>query len=241
MFVPAGTQGSPLRVIGTFNPFKNGAGSDAIAVNIKSVDGTVLKTISIPAKYFDIDPIGAQPKAELEVAGEDSETYDSVNGYSYTYSIGIKNPNNSGIIASVKASVPAGSDWTVFVSFDGYNVYPDAYAQEGYVIEGYGSATASITIVSPTSFGYDKIPAITYNVTLTDMDGLEIKDIKGASATGTLEHKTGSVSESSSSVSGADNTPKKISTAFYILLVLSVLVLLAFVYSANKRGVFSRK
>lgn len=52
---------------------------------------------------------------------------------------------------------------------------------------------------------------------------------------------SGSVTETGGNVEGADNSAKSVSTAFYILMVFAVLLLLLFVYSANKRGVFSRK
>lgn len=231
----------PMEVRGVYNPFKDGAGSENIAINIKSADGTVLETLVIPAEYFHDAPVGVDYKVELEVAGKESETYDSVNGYSYTYSISIDNPNTFGVKAAVSASVPEGSDWTVFVSFDGYNIFNGAITKDdAFVINGYESATVSITLMSPTSFGYDAVPNINYKVEVFTLDGTQIKT-EGAAASGELQHQSGSVSESSSTVDGADNSAKKISTAFYILLVLSVLVLLAFVYSANKRGVFSRK
>lgn len=168
---------APIRVVGTYNPFRDGDGSDAIAVNIKSVDGTVLKTIVIPAECFNDEPVGSTPKVELEVAGEESETYDSVNGYSYTYKIGIDNSdNNIAVKATVNASVisPNGGDWSVFVSFDGYNIYDleelDPEEKAYYVIPGYGKATVSITLMSSDKFAYSDVPSIHYVVTVTDME-----------------------------------------------------------------------
>lgn len=232
-----------ITVQGTYNIHKYGAGSEDIAVNVKSADGTVLKTLVIPAKYFTL-PTGPLTPIKVQVAGDDSEVYDSVNGYSYTYTISLENPNAFGVKVNVTGTLASvlGADrvWTMLVSFDGHEIAAyDGLSSYYYDVPGYGTVTASVTLVSSTDFGYDDIPKLNYKITAMDKDDNEIPVENGGS--GTLEHKAGSVTESSSSVENADNSAKKISTAFYILLIIAVLLLLVFVYSANKRGVFSRR
>ena len=96
------------------------------------------------------------------------------------------------------------------------------------------------------------VPKVKVDVTVTDVagnavslktDSSEITVSGNVASAAALEAQTADLSLDSGSVSdgGASNEGKKISTTFWALFILTVLVLLLIIWTGSKRGVFSRK
>ncbi|MCQ2078886.1 MAG: hypothetical protein MJZ38_02365 [archaeon] len=218
----AGGASGPIVVAGHYSELAVGAGSKIATISLIGSDGKAVVTKVIPAALYTGGASG-----DVTVAYADNEKVnDAVDGYSYKYAVAVKNTYAVAKSVSLVATT-ADAGWTVSIVDDsGYQINASSYE-----VAGLGTTTLYVMLVNDKADSSATVPAIHLTVS---GDVSDSKDLSAQSA---------SVSETSGSVSGghADNNEKGVSTGFWIVTVLTVLVLLLLIWGGMKRGVFSRR
>ncbi|MDD4222789.1 MAG: hypothetical protein PHF83_06640, partial [Candidatus Methanomethylophilus sp.] len=156
---------------------------------------------------------------------------DAVNDYEYMYAVTVRSEANNLMHAKVTVTgVPAG--WLFTVSdADGKLIDPTGE----FPVAGYADTTIYVKLINAD--GSDaEVPDIQIDV--------EVMHGSSSVATGSFDvTKQDAVLDSSASASG-DNvyqTGSQVQDAFWVLLVLSAVVIVMIIWLGSKRGVFRRR
>ncbi|MBE6527084.1 MAG: hypothetical protein E7Z63_04875 [Thermoplasmata archaeon] len=236
-YVANGSSAS-LTVAGVYNSRLHGAGDSLVGVSVQDTTGSELGTVSVPADAYP-EPSDAV-KVKLTKAAEGAGVADAVNGYSYRYALSIANDNAAAVKVTVDGALSAASDsWKVYIADADSNVVYEA--GEAFVLDGKTTSVYYLVVFSKADYTAADVPSVTYTVTAETMGGSAVT-IEGDASSGSMEHATVKVDQSGGSAAdgGASDEGKKLSTLFYGLVVVLVLLVLLFVWAASKRGVFSR-
>lgn len=218
-----------VEVSGHYNPAAVGAGSDDMSVTVSNITGSEVGKYVIPADaYTDTD----SKEVKVLSAGEDGASNDSSSGATYKYAVTIVNDSIAAKNVTVNATGVT-DGWKAFVTDStGYLIY-DLGGE--FTADGLATTTVYVMLVNtdgdPAEGEKDTVPSLTITVS---GDVSATKDVQPQKAD--LSMTSGSASNG-----GADAKEAQISNGFWVLAIISVLVLLALVYSGMKRGVFTRR
>lgn len=242
--VAAGSTAS-LDIAGHYNSRLIGAGNANLTVVVTTVDGTSVGSFLVPASAFAVNTDSG--KTTIDIAGgSDKASADAVNGYTYKYAITIVNPDSYLKLAKVTATIDA-ADWTVTIINSAGTLTYASGAQ--FEVNGFATTTIYVMLICADGSS-TSVPGVSLSVVLTDKNGgtqtmtttSSGLTVSGNTATGTLAAESAKMSQTASTASGTDVElkAKALSTTFWVLTVLTVLVMLLMFWAGMKRGVFSR-
>lgn len=244
----AGGATESIVISGYYNSYLIGADNANLTVVVSTADGTEVGSFAVPGKAFTVTP--DKNAVQIDVAGgTDDAASDAVNGYAYKYAITFDNTNSYLKLATVSAQLTsADADWSVYlIDADG------AWIKESggvFNLAGYATTTVYVMLICADGEA-SSVPGITVTATVAAIDGsaetLETSSsaltVTDNQASGTLTAVTAAVDQTDGGASGDSVTDSaaSLSTTFWVLTVLTVLVLALMFYEGSKRGVFTRK
>lgn len=219
-------------VSGRLDPLKVGDGNPEMKVSLTDLKGATQATCQIPSGY--VVDIPATDNVTVMVATDEGASPDAVNDHEYMYAVTIRNDANYMMYAKLTVtSVPSG--WLYTVS-DGDGKLISADATTEFPVAGYADTTVYVKLISADGSGTE-IPELSIKAEVSPMSGSPVTTAEFDVA------KQDAVLESSVSVSG-DNiyqTGNTVQNAFWVLLLLSVVLIVMIVWLGSKRGVFRRR
>lgn len=224
-----GPNATTVEVSGWLDPLKVGDGNPEMEVSLVDLEGTTQATCLIPSGY--VVEIASSDNVTIMVATDEGASPDAVNDYEYMYAVTVRSEANYLMHAKVTVTgVPAG--WLFTVSdADGKLIDPTGE----FPVAGYADTTIYVKLINAD--GSDaEVPDIQIDV--------EVMHGSSSVATGSFDvTKQDAVLDSSASASG-DNvyqTGSQVQDAFWVLLVLSAVVIVMIIWLGSKRGVFRRR
>ncbi len=213
-----------ITVYGYYHANNIGAGNSDLTIEVKTIDGTSVGKVAVD-KDFNADVTG-----DVTVAYSDADgVYDAADGYSYKYALKFTNNNSQFKSVNINiTSVPEG--WfAMLVDSSGLLIKNLGSSCE---LNGLGDTTWYVMLINQKGDSTADVPSIT--VTISGDCSESGKELTPMAA---------KISSSENSVSGdgADNQAKSLSAGFWILTVITILLLLVAIWGGMKRGVFSRK
>ena len=208
---------------GYYNVKTIGAGNSDMTLEVKTVDGTSVGKVVVN-KDCTADETG-----NVTVEFSDAEgVSDAADGYSYKYAMKFTNTDSKFKSVTIDlASVPEG--WYAMLT-DSSGLYIQKLGS-ACQLNGLGDTTWYVMLINMEGSSTTEVPSISVKIT----DAVDkTQDLKAMNA---------ELSSTDHSVTGdgADNSEKSLSTGFWILTVVTVLLLLIAIWGGMKRGVFSRK
>ncbi len=239
-----------VTVKGHFDAATVGAGSEDMYVCITDTAGNEVADIIVPADCYERS--GDDLGTKVNVTSADGASADIAAGSAYKYAVTFANSNLWAEMASVTAEfVSSSDDWTVcWTDSDGYMVF-SGLSNGPFLLKGYSTTTVYVTVIN-TDGQSTAVPDVKFSISVTDLNGADSAlstDSAGLTVSGKtvsaadLKAQKADLSLDSGSVSdgGASDEGKKIGTTFWVLFVLTVLVLLLIIWTGSKRGVFARR
>ena len=213
-----------ITVEGYYHAKNIGAGNSDMTIEVKTIDGTSVGKVVVD-KDFNDDVTG-----EVTVAYSDAEgVYDAADGYSYKYAL--KFTNNNSQFKSVNINITSVPDGWFAMLVDSSGLLIKTLGSECQ-LNGLGDTTWYVMLINQKGDSTADVPSIT--VTISGACTESGKELTPMAA---------KISSSDNTVSGdgADNQAKSLSAGFWILTVITILLLLVAIWGGMKRGVFSRK
>lgn len=210
-----------------------GAYSDSLSVGIYKTDGTLVETVPVGAialekvrlgeigfSFAATDPAGASVSYVLTGDDAASSVY---TGASYRYAVKIVNTYMTQQTAQISAAFTLPTGWQAYIEYGGISKALASGTAAEVIVAGNSETVAYVTLVN-TLGDATNAPSVTINST-------------------ELSFQSGSVNTTDGSVSGgdADNSEAGISSTFWALTVIAVIIIFMMVYSGSKRGMFSRR
>ncbi|MEA4978145.1 MAG: carboxypeptidase regulatory-like domain-containing protein [Methanomassiliicoccaceae archaeon] len=227
-----GSGAETVEVWGWLDPLKVGDGDPEMKVSLTDLNGTTQATCQMPSGY--VVDIAAVDNVTVMVATDDGASSDAVNDYEYMYAVTIRNDANYMMYAKLTVTgVPSG--WLYTVS-DGDGKLISADSTTKFPVAGYAYTTVYVKLISVDGSSTE-IPEINIKVEVSPSSGSPVTTVEFDVT------KQDAVLESSVSASG-DNvyqTGNAVQNAFWILLLLSVVLIVMIVWLGSKRGVFRRR
>jgi asparagine N-glycosylation enzyme membrane subunit Stt3 len=224
-----GSTATTVTVSGWLDPLRVGDGNPEMKVSLADLEGTTQATCQIPSGY--VVDIPSSDNVTIMVATEEGASPDAVNDYEYMYAVTLRNEANYLMYATLTVTgVPAGWLYTVSDS-DGKLIDPTAE----FPLAGYADTTIYVKLISADGSSTE-VPGIHIDVEVSH--GLSTVATESFDLT-----KQDAVLGSSVSASG-DNvyqTGSTVQNAFWVLLVLSVILIVMIIWLGSKRGVFRRR
>jgi hypothetical protein len=224
-----GPDATTVEVWGWLDPLKVGDGNPEMKVSLADLEGTTQATCRIPGGY--VVDIPSSDNVTIMVATDEGASPDAVNDYEYMYAVTVRSEANYLMYAKLTVTgVPAGWLYTVSDA-DGKLIDPTAE----FPVAGYADTTIYVKLINAD--GSDaEVPGI----------HIDVEVLHGGSPVTTDSFdvtKQDAVLDSSVSASG-DNvyqTGNAVQDAFWVLLVLSAILIVMIIWLGSKRGVFRRK
>ncbi len=228
----------------TYDAAKHGMGDKTMSVILSSVNGDKMQTMTV-------DTTGMIHSATTSTVVDSSlgtdASSDAVNGYEYMYAVTLNNKDNFAKFASLSVTGNL-SGWYVTIMDAAGTTILDANGGS-YKIPAFSTETVYVKVMSHQ--GAVAVPSLTIAVTVTDGAGNSMpvsttsSNIAISGNTATMTQSEGSINVSvkdpSASGTGIYNSAGNIPTGFWILLVVSVMLLFLVLYLGMRRGVFTRR
>lgn len=224
-------------VKGIYSADSVGAFTDSLKVAVYSSDGTLADTLPVGAicleKYrngntsdYTFTRTGDTGEVTIVTSG-DSALPSQYTGASYRYAVTVTNTCMSLKTVSLTPSASLPDGWQMVIEYGGISKVLASGDTASVVVAGDSVTPVYITLVN----------------TLGDATNAASVTVTGDIAETTLTYQTGGISTTDGSVSGgdADNSEAGISSTFWALTVIAVIIIFMMVYSGSKRGMFSRR
>ncbi len=239
-----------VTVKGHFDAATVGAGSEDMYVCITDTAGNEVADIIVPADCYERS--GDDSGTNVNVTSADGASADIAAGSVYKYAVTFANSNLWAEMATVTAEfVGSAADWTVcWTDSEGYMVF-SGLSNGPFLLKGYSTTTVYVAVIN-TDGQSSNVPNVRFDISVEDLDGNTVAlstdcselTVSGSTVSAAdLKAQKADLSLDSGSVSdgGASDEGKKIGTTFWVLFVLTVLVLLLIIWTGSKRGVFARR
>ncbi len=216
-----------ITVNGTFDPTMVGDGNKEMKVSLVDLKGVTKATGEITPGYVIPDTVNT---VKMIVAGESGASPDAVTDHEYLYAVTIQNDANYMMYAVLDLGAYTGT-YTV-TDENGRIMDPNG----SFPVAGKADTTLYVKLMKIDG---EDIPDITVSASITATDGTP--EISGPTSYA-LESKAIEL-ESSLSIDGNNvydegSSPQ---TAFWVLLLMSVVMIVLVFWLGSKRGVFTRR
>ncbi len=225
-----GATSESITVNGTFDPIVIGDGNREMKVSLVDLSGTTKATGEITPGYVDPDTINT---VNMIVAGESGASPDAVTDHEYLYAVTIRNDANYMMEAVFDVTIVGTYTGTYTVTDENGRIMdPDG----SFPVAGKADTTLYVKLMKIDG---EDIPKITVSAVITATDGTP--EISGPTSY-ELESKAieldSSLSIDGNNVYDEGSSPQ---TAFWVLLLMSVVMIVLVFWLGSKRGVFTRR